>query len=30
MSTYEKLGQYAATELPLAPSNVVMTTITAL
>ena len=22
MSTYEKLGQYSATELPIAPSNV--------
>ena len=24
MSTYDKLGQYSATELPLAPSNVVI------
>ena len=23
-TTYEKLGQYASTELPLAPSNVVI------
>jgi len=24
MSTYDKLGQYSATELPLAPSNIVI------
>ena len=24
MSTYEKLGQYSATELPIAPSNIVI------